>query len=102
MGKLQVAEKSCDQLKKTSISAYFFEHCAGDPKSKDFWPTIKPFLSKKGSDGGSEILLSKKNDKIISDQKDVCEVFNDFFVNVAKGIGSLIDTSLDLNHTQVS
>ena len=75
------------KLKKTSMRHYFFERCAGGPKSKDFWPTIKPFLSKKGSDGGSEIILCE-NDKMISSQPEVSEVFNDFFVNVAKGIGN--------------
>ena len=54
--------------------------------AKDLWPTIEPFLSKKGSGGGSEIILSE-NDKIISDQKEVCNVFNSYFVNVAKDIG---------------
>ena len=28
-------------------------------KSKDLWPIIKPFLSRKGSGGGSEIILSE-------------------------------------------
>ena len=54
--------------------------------AKDLWPTIKPFLSKKGSGCGSEIILSENN-KIISDQKEVCNVFNSYFVNVAKDIG---------------
>lgn len=85
--KYRLQRNHVTKLKKTSMRVYFFERCAGGPKSKDFWPTIKPFLSKKGSDGGSEILLSE-NDKIISDQKQVCEVFNDFFVNVAKDIGN--------------
>ena len=65
---------------------YFFERCAGGPKSKDFWPTIKPFLSKKGSGGGSEIILSE-NKKNISDQREVCDIFNNYFVNVEKDIG---------------
>ena len=57
---------------------YFYERCAGGPKSKDFWPTIKPFLSKKGSDGGSEVILNE-NDQVISDQAEACTVFNTFF-----------------------
>lgn len=60
--------------------------CAGGPKSKDFWPTIKPFLSKKGTDGGNEIILCE-NENIVSDQIEVCEIFNEHFVNVAKDIG---------------
>ena len=40
----------------------------------------------------SYLKMKKKN---ISDQQDVCEVFNDFFVNVAKDIGSSVDISHD-------
>ena len=81
--------------RNSGIYVYFFERCAGGPKSKDFWPTIKPFLSKKRSGVNSEILLSE-NGKIISDQNEVCEVFNNFFVNVTKDIGSDTRISNDL------
>ena len=74
------------KLKKASMRVYFYERCAGGPKSKDFWPTIKPFLSNKGSDGGSEVILNE-NDQVISDQSEACTVFNTFFANVAKNIG---------------
>ena len=74
------------KLKKASMRVYFYEICTDGPKSKDFWPTIKPFLSKKGSDGGSEVILCE-GDKVISDQAEVCTTFNTFFANVAKDIG---------------
>jgi hypothetical protein len=32
-----------NKLKKKSVHKYFYERCAGGPKSSDFWPTIKPF-----------------------------------------------------------
>ena len=68
------------------MRVYFFEQCAGGPKSKDFWPKIKPFLSKKGSDGGSEVILCEE-EGVISDQAEVCTIFNSFFANVATDIG---------------
>ena len=37
------------KLRKQSIHLYFFDRCSGGPKSKDFWLTIKPFLSSKSS-----------------------------------------------------
>ena len=58
------------KLKKASMRIYFFKRCTGGPKSKDFWPTIKPFLSKKGSDGGPEVILCEE-DRVISDQAEV-------------------------------
>ena len=73
--------------KKQSMRVYFYERCAGGPKSKDFWSTIKPFLSKKGSDGVNEVILCE-NEKIVSDQTEVCNIFNKYFVNVAKDIAN--------------
>jgi hypothetical protein len=46
-----------NKVKKKSIQNYFFERCVGGPKSSDFWPTIKPFLSKKGSSSNNHITL---------------------------------------------
>jgi hypothetical protein len=37
------------KLKNKSVNNYFIERCAGGPKCKDFWPTVKHFLTNKGS-----------------------------------------------------
>jgi hypothetical protein len=44
-----IDQKLVNKIKKQSIRNYFIERCAGGPKSKHFWPTIKPFLTNKGS-----------------------------------------------------
>ena len=54
---------------------------------KDFWPTVKPFLTNKGNVHQKETVLSENN-VLITKQEEVCEIFNDYFVNVAKNIGS--------------
>ena len=64
------------------------------PKSKDFWPTIKPFLSKKAVGGGNEVILCEEH-KVVSDQPEVCNIFNKYFVNVAKNIGKEADQYRD-------
>ncbi|KAJ8307587.1 hypothetical protein KUTeg_014863, partial [Tegillarca granosa] len=74
------------KLKRKSIQMYFLERCAGGQKSKDFWPTIKPFLSKKHKTGQQKIIL-KCEETIVNDTRKVCNTFNKFFVNVAEGIG---------------
>ena len=33
------------------MKTYFLERCSGGSKSGDFWKTVKPFFSKKGSSG---------------------------------------------------
>ena len=59
----------------------------GGPKSKDVWPTIKPFLFKKGQDGGTPVVLSEGGKVAVTDQTEVCAIFNNVFVNVAKDMG---------------
>ena len=73
------------KLKRESIKLYFSERCGGGPKSKDFWPTIRPFLTNKGWINDDKITISE-NSKLITDTTQICEKFNTFFVNVAKEI----------------
>ena len=75
------------KLRKKSIRNYFFERCSGGPKSKDFWPTIKPFLSWKSTKSSTNINLSHEN-KIVTDPKQVSEIFNDYYIHVADDIGT--------------
>ena len=69
-----------------SVKSYFLERCVGGQKSTDFWPTIKPFLSKKCKSGDNTIVLNENN-TVLSDPKDICDTFNHFYVNVANDIG---------------
>ena len=43
-------------------------------------------MSKKAGNSQNKIILNE-NDKIISNNEEVAEIFNDYFVNVADGIG---------------
>ena len=62
------------KLSKQSLQLYFFERCSGGPKSKDFWPTIKPFLSSKSSKSDCDIILLE-NDTLVSDQNEVSTLY---------------------------
>ena len=70
---------------KKSQATYFSERCDGGAKNKKFWKTIKPFLTSKQPSSNNIIL--KEDDKIITDERDVCNIFNDFFSHVAMDIG---------------
>ena len=51
------------------------------------YPTIKPFLTNKGSNITKDIIL-EDNNKNINHQLQVTNNFNNFFINVAKDIGN--------------
>ena len=75
-----------NKLKKQSMNIYFQERCVGGSKSRDFWTTIKPYLSKKSLTEKPKIALNESN-KIVSDEPEVSEIFNNFFSTVADSIG---------------
>ena len=72
------------KIKKKSVKTYFYERCIGGPKSKDFWPTIKPFITNKGSNFSNDVILNE-NDNIINNQEEVANTFNNFFYKRRKG-----------------
>ena len=92
MGKLQKTKKLCYKIKETIIKLYFFERCSVGPKSKDFWPTIKPFLSSKTFKNSADIILME-NSSLVSDQAEVCNILNDVYINITKEIGINNQTS---------
>ena len=59
----------------------------GGCKSEKFWPTIKPFLTNKGTKTSKDTILCENN-SLINDQEEFCKVLNNFFVNVARNIGN--------------
>ena len=90
----------CTKLKWWPIRHYFSERCATGPKFKDFWLTVKQFLSNKGHLKDPEIILSE-NDNIISNQIYVASTLNEFFVNVAQDISSVPIPEDILNHPSI-
>jgi hypothetical protein len=71
------------KLKRKSINTYFQESCTGGQKSKHFYTTVKPFLSKKSTCSQQKIVLVE-NDKIVNNTKDICDTFNTFFCKCCK------------------
>ena len=87
----------CTKLKRQSIRHYLSERCAGGPRSKEFWSTVKPFLSNKGLLRHSVIMLSE-NYNIISNQISVASTLNEFFVNAAQDLSAVPIPKDILNH----
>jgi hypothetical protein len=88
------------KLKKQSINNYFIENCTGGPKSKDFWLTVKPFFTNKGCSNQKDVIL-QENNNIITNQEEICEVFNNFFVNVANNISDQ-NINIDKTHPNIN
>ena len=53
----------------------------GFASNKDFWNTVKPFLTNKCGINHDKIII-ENNQKLITDEKEIAEVFNDFYINI--------------------
>ena len=74
------------KLRKNSIRYYFQSKCENDKNQIQFWKMIKPFVSKNCHNGSDNIVLREGND-IITDPLTVCNIFNEFYASVANDIG---------------
>ena len=95
----RIQRSKVTSLKRAAIRGYFFERCSGGPQSKDFWPTIKPFLSKGSANSLNICLLEDGN--VVNYPVSVCIVFNDHFSNIGNDIGRDLSEEEVQNHTSV-
>lgn len=82
------------KLRKSSVKKYFETKCKNN--NREFWKMIKPFYSNKGSNTNGAIIL-RESDKLLTNDKDVCESFNHFFTNAAENIGFSDEIPFNLN-----
>jgi len=90
-------------IRKSAIRDYFKSKCDGGQKNPDFWRTVKPFLTNKGSSNGNSIMI-RHDDSVETKPQEVAKLMNDFYVNIASKIGGDIDLkqSDETNSTFVS
>ena len=87
-------------LKRKSLTQYFNVRCNSSVNTKQFWNTVKPFFSNNISCSNDITLI--EDDKIVTNVTDVCNIFNNYFTNIAKDhsesnnvLGKTIDYVLD-------
>lgn len=81
------------KLKRESLRIYLDEKCSGKKQPGQFWKTIKPFLGR-DSRTTSEINLCE-NDNVITDPAQVCNIMNDYYVNVVETMCENEDIKMD-------
>ena len=80
------------KLKRLSIQKYFNDRCCTTSNSKDFWSTVRPFMSDK-SKSGVDVMQLLEDDKLISSTSDVCSILNDHFINIASELSESSNVS---------
>ena len=97
--KYRFTRNRCTSLKRSAIKEYFDDRCQGDTKGKAFWKTIRPFLANKGENQNTIVL--RENDEIKTNTSDVCDIFNEHFINVAADIGPMQNDTDYTNHPSI-
>jgi predicted transport protein len=76
----------CNRLYKRERKKYYTNlNLKNITDNRKFWKTVKPFFTDKG--GGMNKFILVENDKIISDDKEVAQTFNDYFDEAVKSLG---------------
>ena len=74
----------CVLTRKKSIKQYFSNITSkGIVTNREFWKTMKPFLTNKGCLDNCDIMLRGDN-KMITDDKCLAKLFNEYYINIVE------------------
>ena len=81
-----------------SILHYYFKNLNVNDLSdnRKVWKTIKPYFSNKGLN--SKKLLLKEKGNLVSDEKELATIMNNFFINITKNLELKKDSKGKLNN----
>ena len=72
----------CVSIRKKSMKQYFSNITSkGTVTNREFWKTMKPFLTNKGCLDNSDIMLRGDNE-MITDDKRLAKLFNEHYINI--------------------
>ena len=72
------------KLKKKSVQTYFKHKCNAQSGSKDFYKTVRQFLSDKAQSSSSSNVILREEAVLVTDPVHVAEVFNTYYASVAE------------------
>ena len=74
----------CVKLRRKAVKRYFVNKCqSGIMTSKEFWKTVRPFISHKTNTNNCHIILSENN-VLVKDRGHVADILNEYFINIAE------------------
>ena len=79
----------CTSLRRKAIKT-FFDNKSESENPREFWDTYCPFLHSRKSTQANDITL-KEHDVVITDKKQMAELFNSYFANIADGVPEITE-----------
>ena len=90
--KYKTQRNVCTRLRRKAIKD-FFRKKNEENSPREFWNVYRPFLHSKSKQAND--IFIKENDVVINQKKDIAEIFNNYFVNIAD---DLVDKSLQYDY----
>ena len=87
-----------DLLRKTKTEYFKNLNVKDLSDSRKFWKTIKSYFSNKGLN--SNKLLLKEKGNLVSDEKELATIMNNFFISIMKGLELKKDSKGKLNNLE--
>ena len=89
----------CVYLLRKAKTVYFKNLNVKDlSDNRKFWKLIKPYFSNKGLNSNKLFLKEKGN--LVSDEKELATIMNNFFINITKDLELKKDTKGKLNNME--
>ena len=93
---MKICKKHCKKLCKKTKKKFFQEATEnGTVTNKTFWELVKPFISNKGNYSSGTISI-KENEKIIDDEREVVDLFNNHYVNIVENTSGITHESSNI------
>ena len=90
----RLAKRKCDILSDSAKSQYFSNATKnGTMNNNEFWKVMKPALTNKGVIS-SDVIILEENGKLISDESQLVEFFNNHYINIVESTMGTPPTSL--------
>ena len=73
----------CVKLRQKAVKRYFVNKCqSGIMTNKEFWKTVRPFISHKTDTNNCHIMLS--DNVIVKGRSHVADILNEYFISIAE------------------
>ena len=81
--KYEAQRNVCTRLRRKAIKNFFRKKNV-ENSPREFWNVYRAFLHSKSKQAND--IFIKENDVVINQKKDIAEIFNNYFVNIADGL----------------
>ena len=86
----KIQRNICTSLRRKAIKEHFMKKSSEPENPWEFWNAYRPFLH--GKTNQANDIIIKENDVVISDKREIAEIFNAHFIQIADDVPLMKET----------